>query len=207
MKAFDRVMGVNIDCPPHRPRSSALKASQPTLLVAGRVITTSRDAMVAEWTQRLGDRLTASRTIGRDQLLRQFRLLVELIGGTVGPFRREIVPLWNRALEVYGRTASIRGLAAGEVVEELSHLREVLTVHLAPELARMRQRQAMAIMLRLNRTFDGGVATAVVGYTDALVATLFAQNGVPPADVHHDVAEIERLTAKLADELAFVTHR
>jgi hypothetical protein len=198
-------MGVNIDCPPHRPRSSALRASQPTLLVAGRVITTSRNAMVAEWTQRLGDRLAASPTIGRDQLLRQFGLLVELIAGSVGPWRREVVPLWNRGMELYGRTASLRGLAAGEVVEELQHLREVLTIHLAPELARLRQRQAMAIILRLNRVFDRGVATAVVGYTDALVATLFAQNGVPPADVHQDVADIERQTAALGVELAFVT--
>ena len=207
MSVFDPVMAVNIDSRPHRSRSSSLRASQPTLLVAGRVITTSRDAMVAEWTQRLGDRLAATRTVGRDQLVRQFGLLVELIGGTVGPWRREIVPLWSRAMEVYGRTASLRGLAAGEVVEELQHLREILIVHLAPELARMRQRQAMAIILRLNRIFDRGVATAVVGYTDALVATLFAQNGVPPADVHQDVADIERQTAALADELAFVSRR
>ena len=34
-------------------------------------------------------------------------------------------------------------------------------------------------MLRLNRVIDKGIAVAVVGYTDALVATLFAQNGVP----------------------------
>jgi len=204
MKAFDRVMDVNIDSPSIRSRSSALRASQPTLLVAGRVITASRDAMVSEWTQRLGDRLAASPTVGRDQLVRQFGLLVALIGGAVGPWRREIVPLWNRALELYGRTASLRGLAAGEVVEELAHLREVLTIHLAPDLARMRQRQAMAIILRLNRIFDRGVGTAVVGYTDALVATIFAQNGVPPADVHQDVADIERQTTALAEELAFV---
>jgi hypothetical protein len=207
MKAFDRVMGVNIDSSVQHSRSNALRASQPTLLVAGRVITTSRDAMVAEWTQRLGDRLAASPTVGRDHLVRQFGLLVELIGGTVGPFRREVVPLWNRAMELYGRTASLRGLAAGEVVEELQHLREILTVHLAPELARMRQRQAMAVILRLNRIFDRGLAVAVVGYTDALVATIFAQNGVPPADAHQDVADIERQTAALAEELAFVTRR
>jgi hypothetical protein len=37
----------------------------------------------------------------------------------------------------------------------------------------------MAIILHLNRTLDKGIAVAVVGYTDALVATLFSQNGVP----------------------------
>lgn len=205
MKAFDRVMGVNIDSPLQHSRSNALRASQPTLLVAGRVITTSRDAMVAEWTQRLGDRLAASPTVGRDHLVRQFGLLVELIGGTVGPYRREVVPLWNRAMELYGRTASLRGLAAGEVVEELQHLREILTVHLAPELARMRQRQAMAVILRLNRIFDRGLAVAVVGYTDALVATLFAQNGVPVPGAEQDPDEIQRQLAGLEAELAAVT--
>ena len=93
------------------------------------------------------------------------------------------------------------------MVEELQHLREILTLHLAPELARMRQRQAMAVILRLNRIFDRGLALAVVGYTDALVATIFAQNGVPPADVHLDVADMARQTASLAEELAFVTRR
>ena len=38
-------------------------------------------------------------------------------------------------------------------------------------LAAMRPRQGMALLLRLNRLVDSGVAMAVVGYTDALVAT------------------------------------
>ena len=52
----------------------------------------------------------------------------------------------------------------------------------------MRARQGMAIMLRLNRVIVQGVAVAVVGYTDALVATLFSQNGVPLHGAEHDVA-------------------
>ena len=51
----------------------------------------------------------------------------------------------------------------------------------------MRARQGMAIMLRLNRVIDKGIAVAVVGYTDALVATLFAQNGVPAVGSEYDV--------------------
>ena len=113
--------------------------------------------------------------------------------------------MWLRACEHYGRVASTRGLAAGEVVEELQYLRELLIRSLAPVLAAMRARQGMAIMLRLNRVIDKGVAVAVVGYTDALVATLFAQNGVPVPGAEADPEEVQRQLAGLEAELAAVT--
>jgi hypothetical protein len=97
--------------------------------------------------------------------------------------------------------ASARGLAAGEVVEELQFLRELLTRNLAPVLAAMRARQGLAIMLRLNRVIDKGIAVAVVGYTDALVATLFAQNGVPTSVAEYDRTEVERQLDALEQEL------
>jgi len=65
----------------------------------------------------------------------------------------------------------------------------------------MRARQGMAIMLRLNRVIDKGVAVAVVGYTDALVATLFSQNGVPSHDGSRDFGEVERQLDVLEQEL------
>ena len=99
------------------------------------------------------------------------------------------------------------GLAAGEVVEEFQFLRELLTRNLAPVLAAMRARQGMAIMLRLNRVIDKGIAVAVVGYTDALVATLFAQNGVPTAGAEYDRAEVERQLDALEQELNFLVRQ
>jgi hypothetical protein len=45
----------------------------------------------------------------------------------------------------------------------------------------------------------------VVGYTDALIATLFAQNGVPASDSEYDAAEVERQLDALEAELAAVT--
>ena len=72
------------------------------------------------------------------------------------------------------------------MVEELAYLRELLIRNLAPVLVAMRARQGMAIMLQLNRAIDKGIAVAVVGYTDALVATLFSQNGVPSFGANHD---------------------
>ena len=56
-------------------------------------------------------------------------------------------------------------------------------------------------MLRLNRVIDKGIAVAVVGYTDALVATLFAQNGVPASGTEYDRAEVERQLDALEQEL------
>jgi hypothetical protein len=164
-----------------------VRASQPALLAAGRVIAELRDQMVLQWADWLGDRITSARTIPRPLVERELR--------------REIVPVWLRACEHYGRMAAARGLAAGEVVEELQFLRELLIRNLAPVLAAMRARQGMAIMLRLNRVIDKGIAVAVVGYTDALIATLFAQNGVPAIDTEYDAVEVERQLDAIEQEL------
>jgi hypothetical protein len=178
-----------------------VRASQPALLAAGRVLAESRDTMVAQWADWLGDRMTSARTIPRSVVEREFRLILDALAEMVGPLRREITAVWYHICEHYGRIASARGLAAGEVVEELQFLRELLIPALAPVLAAMRARQGMAIMLRLNRVIDKGVSIAVVGYTDALIATLFAQNGVPALHTEHDMAEIRRQLDGLEAEL------
>jgi hypothetical protein len=179
-----------------------LRASQPALLAAGRVIVELQETMVAQWADWLGDRMTAAPTIPRPVVEREFRLILDVLGEMVGPLRREVRTVWFHVCEHYGRVAAARGLAAGEVVEELQFLRELLIRNLAPILAAMRARQGMAIMLRLNRVIDKGVAVAVVGYTDALVATLFTANGVPGPHTEYDAPEIERQLAALESELA-----
>jgi len=45
----------------------------------------------------------------------------------------------------------------------------------------------------------------VVGYTDALVATIFAQNGVPGPGTAVDAEEVDRHLEQLEGELAAVT--
>ena len=184
-----------------------MRASQPALLAAGRVMAELRDTMVVQWADWLGDRVTAARTIPRPVVEREFRLILDTLIEMVGPLRREINTVWDHVCEHYGRIASARGLAAGEVVEELQFLRELLIRNLAPVLAAMRARQGMAIMLRLNRVIDRGVSVAVVGYTDALVATLFAQNGVPAAHTEHNVVEISRQLEGLEVELRMAAGR
>ena len=184
-----------------------MRASHTALLATGRVIGDMREDIVAQWAGWLGDRATTSPIVPRRTVERQLHLLLDVVTEMVGPLRREVKSVWFHSCEHYGRIASLRGLAAGEVVEELQFLRELLIRSLAPVLAAMRARQGMAIMLRLNRVIDKGIAVAVVGYTDALVATLFAQNGVPSADGTHDANDVDRQLEALESELAAVVRR
>jgi len=164
-----------------------------------------RDAMVDQWANWLGDRLTSSSTIARSTVERELRLIIDTIVEMVGPFRRETKTVWFDVCEHYGRVAAARGLAAGEVVEEMQYLRELLTRTLSPVLAAMRARPGLAIMMRLNRVLDKGIAVAVVGYTDALVATLFSQNGVPTTETELDEGEVERQLDAIEENLSTVT--
>jgi hypothetical protein len=182
-----------------------VRASQPALLAAGRVIAEMRDSMVSQWAEWLEDRTTGAHTIPQATVEREFRLLFDVMTEMVGPLRREVNAVWFHTCEHYGRIALARGLAAGEVVEELTFFREMLIRNLAPVLVAMRARQGMAIMLRLNRVIDKGIAVAVVGYTDALVATLFSQNGVTSFRADQDSADVERQLDALEQELHAVS--
>jgi hypothetical protein len=87
----------------------------------------------------------------------------------------------------------------------MQYLRGLLTRTLSPVLAAMRARTGLAIMMRLNSVLDQGIAVAVVGYTDALVATLFSQNGVPATGADFDESDIERQLDAIEEQLASVT--
>ena len=181
-----------------------MRASHPSLLAAGRVMADRRDAMASQWLDWLNDRAAAP-TIPRHTIERELRLFLEVLGEMVGPMRREVKEIWQQVCHHYGRVAAARGLAAGEVVEEIQFVRELLTRSLAPVVAPLRARQAMAIMLHMNGVLDYGIGAAVVGYTDALVATLFAQNGVPSAEAELDPIDVERQLDSLEGELLSVT--
>ncbi|HTO74312.1 MAG TPA: hypothetical protein VMJ30_10835 [Gemmatimonadales bacterium] len=164
------------------------------------------DSIISEWADWLGDRMTPSSAIPRPVVERELRLILGVLDQTVGPMRREVKDLWSRTFEHFGRLAAARGLASGEVVEEVMFLRILLIRNLAPVLVRMRNRQAMAIIIRLNTVLDQGCATAVVSYTDALVATIFGRNGVPAPDTNLDLGDIERQLEHLEQELAGLNH-
>lgn len=170
--------------------STPLRASHPTLLAANRAVTTHRDAMLTQWMAWLGERITGTPNTPRDLVAMEFGLILDTFATLVGPLRRETKAVWNQVTEFYGRHAAARGLAAGEVVEEMQYLRELLIRFLSAEMVQLRPRKGMALFLRLNRLVDRGVAMAVVGYTNAMVATLLPPGDEGPAATFVDLEAI-----------------
>ena len=160
--------------------------------------------MAQRWAIGLGDRLTSSKLVPRKIVKRELGLMIDAMAGLTGPMRREIRPIWKRIAEHYGRLGAARGLAAGEIVEEMQYLREVLIRFLAPVLAPMRPRQGMALLLRLNQLVDSGVAMAVVGYTDALAATLVTSEDGTGQEIGMNPADIEKQVSGFESELALL---
>jgi len=160
---------------------------------------------VARWLEWLGERVAGTSRLPRELAEQELRQLVDVFATLVGPLRRDARRIWERATTTYGRHAIARGLAAGEVVEELQYLRELLIRHLAPAIAALRPRQGMSLMLRLNRLLDKGVAMAVVGYTDAMVATLLSSTSEDGAEPAHDLDAIRARLDAIRDELSHLS--
>jgi len=181
-----------------------VRASHPTLQTVGRALADQRNDIITEWANWLTERVTPASAVPREVLERELRLLFDLLVESVGPLRRSVAEVWYHACEHYGRCGAARGLAAGEIVEELQYLRELLIRRVGPVLTGLRQRQAMAIILRLSTILDKGIAVAVVGYTDALVATLLSKGGVPAADGALNAHDIGKQLEQIEGELAAV---
>jgi hypothetical protein len=77
--------------------------------------------MVLQWADWLGTDYATHDTAPHCR--REFQLLLDVITEMVGA-PAEVNSVWFHVCEHYGRMASTRGLAAGEVVEELQFLRE-----------------------------------------------------------------------------------
>ena len=178
-----------------------MRPSQPTLVAVSRALASVRDELVQSWTRWTLARVAAVPTVNAATVERQMALLIDVLIEMAGPLRRRAMELWLNACAAYGHTAADRGLAAGEVVEEIQHLRELLIRHLSEVIAALPARASVASVLRLNRLVDKGIAHAVVGYTDTLVETLFNQRGVPvgvSGPIEDEVtARLDQLEAEL----------
>lgn len=175
-----------------------MRTPDASLVAASRSVLGQRDAMVARWSESLRDRMTSTPSVHQAVVEQQLGLILDVLAAMVGPLRREVKPIWARVNDHYGRLAAERGLAAGEVVEEMLYLRELLIRYLAPSIAALRPRQGMTLLLRLNRIVDHGVAQAVIGYTDAIVRTLLPGNGgeqAPDAEPFDNAATERELSA------------
>ncbi|MGH7584065.1 MAG: hypothetical protein ACREL5_12645 [Gemmatimonadales bacterium] len=189
-----------------RSPEAAIRSSHPTQLAAAKATLDARDAMVPEWADWIVERAD-SRSMPRPLVERQLRLIVDTMVEMLGPLKREARVVWQEVLEHYGRTAAARGLAAGEVVEELQQLRVLLIKYIGGFVAAMRPRRAVAVFLRLNAVVDRGIAHAVVGYTDALVASLMARDGDAHGVLESNSDEIARQLDQLEAELGPLSAR
>ena len=164
-----------------------------------RRIASLRDELASKWASWLTDRQAGSPTLDPNTTGRMLLLITDLLVVMAGPMRREGETTWSAATQLYGRLAALRGLAAGEVVEELQHLRELLIREMADFFVALPARQALPTVLRINRVLDAAVANAVVGYTDALVFKMFAAEGVLVPIAESVQAAITQLDAIEAD--------
>jgi hypothetical protein len=155
------------------------RPSAATLLVMGRGIAAAQDAIADEWAEWIAAREPGAQALEPTALTRALRLILGCLTHMAGPLRRDARDTWYAVTELFGRLAEARGLSAGEVVDELQHLREILIVRLGDLIVAMPARLQMPAVLRVNRVCDLGVSNAVVGYTDALVAKMFSRDGVP----------------------------
>lgn len=143
------------------------------------------------------------------ELLSEFlALMVAFLPPAMGPWKDHVKPLFQQSAELYGNLAAIRGLAAGEAVEELQFLREVLFrfLHAHPPhgieggvVANLGLRE----LLQLNRIVDEGVTYASVGHMDTLFFNLLHGTGVthePEGTVLDEIRnQVESLTEELAE--------
>ncbi len=165
--------------PPAPPgRGAPSSAFEPVDL--GRWIEGRREAIVERWLDEM-----ESRPGGPvDDVLELYRsfctFMARAVSAALGPYRDQVDPLLQQACELYGSLGAFRGLAAGEVVEEVQLLREVVIRFLyADPPVGGEGLLSLRDVLRLNRALDRAVTQASVGHTDALFFALFRGSGVP----------------------------
>jgi hypothetical protein len=108
--------------------------------------------------------------------------LVSFIPHCLSDHRDAAEEIWQQATHLYGSLALQRGLAAGEVVEELQLLREVVFRFLLEARGgRVLEESLPRDLLILNRVIDQGVVRASVAYVDDLFFAHLQGTGVPEA--------------------------
>jgi hypothetical protein len=137
----------------------------------------------------------------RDGLL---HAMTGFLGPAVGPWRDQVEPLLHQVAALYGNVASLRGLAAGDVVEEVQVLREILLRFLFRDSGPQGGVESLGLrgLLRLSRVVDQMVTHANVGHIDALFFNLLHGTGVTEFPGEELLEEIREELALLEEELA-----
>lgn len=140
---------------------------------------------------------------GGEGILRTFlEALVSFLPPCLGSARDEAEEVWNQTTHLYGSFALQRGLAAGEVVEELGLLREViLKLLLEDSTVEWRGRNFQRDLLTLNRVVDAGIVGASIAFVDDLFFAHLQGSGVPEGVTPELEGEIVRQLAAFQREL------
>lgn len=133
--------------------------------------------------------------------------LIHLLPLMLGPHREQIQPLWDKGFALFGAVAAKRGLAAGEVIEELHLLRELVIRDLYKDPP-MGGSVPLSLreVLRLNRALDRAATHASVGHMDALFFEFFETEGTPLLSGHDVIAEAETQLDGIAEEVRLTLH-
>ncbi len=186
----------------YQPRESELGASQTaTATDFAAWVAARKEPLMERWRSDVEARV-GGHPEGVAQLLgRFFGLLTDLLPGCLSPYRPQFEPIWRSSAELYGSVAAMRGLAAGEAIEEFQFVREGLIRHLFSDPPPV-SRPALLLrdILRINRVVDRGVTYASVGHTDTLFFALFRGSGAPRGLDPERVQELnEQLDAMVAE--------
>jgi hypothetical protein len=128
--------------------------------------------------------------------------LVAFLLETVGNGHDAAEEIWQQAAHLYGAFAVRRGLAAGEVVEELQLLRTVILRFLLEEQdIQWEDRSFRWNLLSLNRLLDLGVASASIAYVDDLFFAHVQGSGVTEGVTDEVAEEIRRQLESFKKEL------
>jgi hypothetical protein len=159
----------------------------------------SQEANIAgRWYLELTSGVPGEEGIGAGLLKSLTTQMASFLPFCFGERRDRGLEVWNQASNLYGSVAVRRGLAAGEVVEELQLLRNVvlrlLLVEARPGVAGGDDPDGIPALelLTLNRVLDLAVSRATIAYTDDLFFAHLQGSGIPEGVTEELAEEMER---------------
>ena len=179
------------------PTTIAVAAPAATLRVGMAEFTAWLEERVSSlrslWVQEINARGLGQGRLDDELMVRVSRQLVGMLPMMLGPHREQVLPLWIRGFELFGAVAAKRGLAAGEAIEEVHLLRELVIrdLYRDPPMGGTVP-LSLREVLRLNRALDRAVTHASVGHTDALFIEFFEAEGaalLPGDDIAAEVSQ------------------
>lgn len=144
---------------------------------------------------------------GADLLKTTVGFMVSFIPPCFGDRRDVAMEVWEQAAHLYGSLAVRRGLAAGEVVDELQLLRRVILRLFLVDATSAASGEdpnegiPPLDLLALNRILDLGVSRASIAYVDDLFFAHLQGSGVPEGITRELMEETERQLRGFRKEL------